>query len=111
VFEKHDPVVGEGRHEHVAFVRPGGASHAGTAASSLVSVAATRARRRRPTCTPWSPGWPRRLGRYPGVGPGTTPAWLTAHRRVARDYERDPATSEAMIRWAAIGLTTQRRPG
>jgi transposase len=29
-------------------------------------------------------------------------AWLTAHRRLARDYERDPAVSEAMIRWAAI---------
>lgn len=29
----------------------------------------------------------------------------------ARDYEHDPATSEAMIRWAAIGLTTRRRPG
>lgn len=25
-------------------------------------------------------------------------AWLTAHRRLTRDYERDPATSEAMIR-------------
>jgi transposase len=32
-----------------------------------------------------------------------TLAWLTAHRRLARDYERDPAYSEAMIRWAAIG--------
>jgi transposase len=29
-------------------------------------------------------------------------AWLTAHRRLARDDERDPAVSEAMIRWAAI---------
>jgi len=29
-------------------------------------------------------------------------AWLTAHRRLARDHERDPAMSEAMIRWAAI---------
>jgi transposase len=27
-------------------------------------------------------------------------AWLTAHRRLARDYERDPAVSEAIIRWA-----------
>ena len=25
-------------------------------------------------------------------------AWLTAHRRLVRDYERDPRTSEAMIR-------------
>jgi transposase len=31
-----------------------------------------------------------------------TLAWLTAHRRLARDYERDPAVSESMIRWAAI---------
>jgi hypothetical protein len=30
-----------------------------------------------------------------------TLAWLTA-RRLARDYERHPATFEAMIRWAAI---------
>jgi transposase len=37
-----------------------------------------------------------------------TLAWLTAHRRLARDYERHPATSEAMIRWAAIGLMTHR---
>jgi hypothetical protein len=35
---------------------------------------------------------------------------LTAHRRLACDYEQDPATSEAMIRWAAIGLTIRRRP-
>src|SRR3569833_2448182 len=31
-----------------------------------------------------------------------TLAWITAHRRLARDYERDPAHAEAMIRWAAI---------
>ncbi|MGC5664588.1 IS5 family transposase [Micromonospora sp. WMMD723] len=31
-----------------------------------------------------------------------TLAWITAHRRLARDYETRPATSEAMIRWAAI---------
>jgi transposase len=37
-----------------------------------------------------------------------TLAWLTAHRRLARDYERDPATSEAMIRWAAISTMTGR---
>jgi transposase len=35
-------------------------------------------------------------------------AWLTAHRRLARDYEPDPATSEAMIRWAAINTITRR---
>jgi transposase len=32
-----------------------------------------------------------------------TLSWLTAHRRLARDYERDPEVSEHMIRWAAIG--------
>jgi transposase len=35
-------------------------------------------------------------------------AWLTAHRRLARDYERHPAMSEAMIRWAAINTITRR---
>jgi hypothetical protein len=35
-------------------------------------------------------------------------ALLTAHRRLARDYERDPAVSEAMIRWAAINTITRR---
>ena len=35
-------------------------------------------------------------------------AWLSAHRRLARDYERDPAMSEAMIRWAAINTITRR---
>jgi len=29
-------------------------------------------------------------------------AWLTSHRRLVCDYERQPATAEAMIRWAAI---------
>jgi hypothetical protein len=29
-------------------------------------------------------------------------AWLTAHRRFACDYERDPAVAEPMIGWAAI---------
>lgn len=37
-----------------------------------------------------------------------TLSWLTAHRRLARDYERDLATSEAMIRWAAINTITRR---
>jgi transposase len=37
-----------------------------------------------------------------------TLAWLTAHRRLARDYERQPAISEAMIRWAAITTMTRR---
>ena len=35
-------------------------------------------------------------------------AWLIAHRRLARDYERNPAMSEAMIRWAAINTITRR---
>jgi hypothetical protein len=35
-------------------------------------------------------------------------AWLTAHRRLARNYERDPAVSEAMIRWGAINTITRR---
>jgi transposase len=35
-------------------------------------------------------------------------AWITAHRRLARDYERHPAVSEAMIRWAAINTITRR---
>ncbi|MFE9201175.1 hypothetical protein [Micromonospora sp. NPDC007230] len=35
-------------------------------------------------------------------------AWLTAHRRLARDYETRPAASEAMIRWAAIAGTLHR---
>ncbi|WP_157963891.1 transposase [Actinocorallia populi] len=29
-------------------------------------------------------------------------AWLLQRRRLARDYERGLATSEALIRWAAI---------
>jgi hypothetical protein len=35
-------------------------------------------------------------------------AWLTAHRRLARDYERDPEVSEEMIRWAAINQMLRR---
>jgi hypothetical protein len=35
-------------------------------------------------------------------------AWLTAQRRLARDYERDPGVSEAMIRWDAINTITRR---
>ncbi|MEV4709430.1 IS5 family transposase [Actinoplanes sp. NPDC049316] len=37
-----------------------------------------------------------------------TLAWLTAHRRLARDYERDPSVSEEMIRWAAISQMLRR---
>ena len=32
-------------------------------------------------------------------------AWLTAHRRLVRYYERGPGGSEHMIRWAAINGT------
>ncbi|SDM14262.1 transposase [Nonomuraea jiangxiensis] len=34
--------------------------------------------------------------------------WLTSYRRLARDYEHQPATSEAMIRWAAISSMARR---
>ncbi|MEO3784930.1 IS5 family transposase [Actinocorallia sp. B10E7] len=37
-----------------------------------------------------------------------TLGWLMLHRRLARDYERDPATSEALIRWAAIDQMSRR---
>lgn len=37
-----------------------------------------------------------------------TLAWLTACRRLARDYERHPAVSAALIRWAAIAGMTRR---
>ncbi|GEL17220.1 DDE transposase [Pseudonocardia asaccharolytica DSM 44247 = NBRC 16224] len=37
-----------------------------------------------------------------------TLGWLLAHRRLARDYERHPEISEAMIRWAAIDLLVRR---
>lgn len=35
-------------------------------------------------------------------------AWLTSHRRLARDYERDPEVSAALIRWAAINTMVRR---
>ncbi|MGW4897366.1 transposase, partial [Kitasatospora sp. NPDC004240] len=35
-------------------------------------------------------------------------SWLTAHRRLARDYEASPARSETMIRWAMIGVMIRR---
>jgi transposase len=42
-------------------------------------------------------------------------SWLTAHRRLARDYETSPAHSETMIRWAMIDTMVRRltrgRPG
>jgi transposase len=35
-------------------------------------------------------------------------AWLTRSRRLARDYERLPASSEAMILWSMTMLMTRR---
>ncbi|WP_371800397.1 transposase [Streptomyces sp. NBC_01707] len=35
-------------------------------------------------------------------------SWLTAHRRLARDYETIPALSETVIRWAMIGVMVCR---
>jgi len=37
-----------------------------------------------------------------------TLAWITNCRRLDHDYERLPATSEAMVKWAMIGLMTRR---
>jgi transposase len=37
-----------------------------------------------------------------------TLAWITAHRRNARDYERLPAHSEAMICWTMIAIMSRR---
>lgn len=35
-------------------------------------------------------------------------SWLTAHRRLARDYETIPARYETVIRWAMIGIMVRR---
>ncbi|MFF3966373.1 IS5 family transposase [Streptomyces griseorubiginosus] len=35
-------------------------------------------------------------------------SWLTAHRRLARDYETIPARSETVIHWALIGIMVRR---
>ena len=35
-------------------------------------------------------------------------AWISKHRRTARDYEHLPASHEAMILWAMIALMTRR---
>jgi putative transposase len=37
-----------------------------------------------------------------------TLAWITAHRRLARDYERNPATSAAFVYWAMIRTMARR---
>jgi transposase len=35
-------------------------------------------------------------------------AWISKHRRTVRDYQRLPASHEAMILWAMIALMTRR---
>ncbi|MDQ2708429.1 MAG: transposase [Actinomycetota bacterium] len=41
-----------------------------------------------------------------------TLSWITAHRRLARDYERTPEHSETWAKWAMIGIMTRRlEPG
>jgi len=35
-------------------------------------------------------------------------AWLTSHRRLARDYEHHPSHAETMIRWAMISVIVRR---
>lgn len=35
-------------------------------------------------------------------------AWLVRCRRLDHDYERQPATAEAMVKWAMIGIMTRR---
>lgn len=37
-----------------------------------------------------------------------TLAWITRHRRCARDYERLPTHHEAMVRWSMIRITSRR---
>jgi transposase len=37
-----------------------------------------------------------------------TLAWITRHRRCARDYERLPAHHEAMVRWSMIRIISLR---
>jgi transposase len=37
-----------------------------------------------------------------------TLSWITKCRRLDRDYERLPATSIAMVKWAMVGLMTRR---
>lgn len=73
---------------------------AGTTMNTTVEIV-------RNTC---GPAWHRRPPRRWVVG--RTLAWLTAHRRLARDHETDPATAEHMIRWAAmIGMLNRLTRG
>jgi len=37
-----------------------------------------------------------------------TLSWLTAHRRLARDYERLPEHAEAWVKWSMIGVMARR---
>ena len=37
-----------------------------------------------------------------------TLSWLVRCRRLDRDYERLPETSEALVKWAMIGLMARR---
>jgi transposase len=37
-----------------------------------------------------------------------TLAWISKHRRTTRDYERLPASHEAMVLWAMIALMARR---
>lgn len=37
-----------------------------------------------------------------------TLSWISRCRRLAHDYERLPEHSEAMVKWAMIGLMTRR---
>jgi hypothetical protein len=59
--------------------------------------------------------------RRPSVGPNVPPpglvgvlaeqswdAWISKHHRTVRDYEKLPASHEAMILWAVIALMTRR---
>ncbi|WP_160168045.1 transposase [Nocardiopsis ganjiahuensis] len=37
-----------------------------------------------------------------------TLAWLTSHRGLALDYQRQPQVAEEMVRWAANGQMARR---
>ena len=37
-----------------------------------------------------------------------TLAWLSKNRRLSKDYEFEPKSSEAMIKWAMIALMVRR---
>ena len=67
----------------------------------------------RPACrSPWrssANATPHPSRSCPAAGSSNAPfAWISTHRRCARDYERLPASHEAMVLWAMIALMTQR---